>query len=113
MVEIITIGEQQYISKNIVTGVDSISFDVNGLTLDEAKSIFKDVTSLTISNDDGVVYGKYPDIKYSSITEFEDGTITVNMHILSDIERQLRDLHKSQLEQDEVITEILFGGNNE
>ena len=112
MNEIITTGGVSYTATNVTTGVDSISFDVINMTADEAKGAFRDVTSLTVGDENNEAYGKYPDIKLESVTEYEDGRIVITMHILSETERYIRDLKISQTEQDEVLAELLYGGNN-
>lgn len=112
MNEIITTGGVSYTATNVTTGVDSISFDVINMTADEAKGAFRDVTSLTVGDENNEAYGKYPDIKLESVTEYEDGRIVITMHILSETERDIRDLKISQTEQDEVLAELLYGGNN-
>ncbi len=110
MNEIITFGGVNYTAINVITGINTISFSPLGLTEQEAKTVFKDAKALVIG-DGTEIYGEYPNVTFESITIEANERITVNMHILTETEVQLRDLQVSQLEQDEVITELLYGGN--
>lgn len=116
MNEIITVGGVNYTATNIITGMNTISFTLASLTEDEAKTVFKSAESLTVG-DGETVYGEYLYVRFDSITVGADDDITVTMHIMTDIEKQIKELQISQdeqdkaiSEQDEAIAEILFGG---
>ena len=117
MNEIITAGGVEYIAQSIKTGINTISFKLSGLTADEAREAFKNIDSLTVGSGGEDVYGEYPDVKFSSVTLEADDSIIVTMHIPSDIEKQIREVQKTQKEMqaslrdhDEVIAELLYGG---
>jgi hypothetical protein len=112
MNEIITVNGVKYTVHDVSTAPNNISFVVEKITLDEAEEIFKNVTALTVApaDNDADEYGDYPHIEFASISKDADGNITVTMHILTQIELQIKDLQTTQAEQDEAIAEMLFGG---
>jgi hypothetical protein len=112
MNEIITVNGVKYTVHDVSTAPNSISFVVEKITLDEAEEIFKNVTALTVApaDDDNNAYGDYPHVEYASISKDADGNITVTMHILTQIDLQIRDLQTTQSEQDEAIATLMFGG---
>lgn len=100
----------EYAAKSVTTSINAISFKIEGKTTEEAKTAFQPVTELTVGGEDKVVYGIYNNLSYESVTEYADGTVEVTMHIKSDAEVRLDALEQSQAEQDEVIAEMLGGG---
>lgn len=111
MNEIITVNGVKYTVHDVSTGTNSISFVVEKITLDEAEEIFKNVTALTVAPaDDADAYGDYSHVKFASVSKDADGNITVTMHILTQVELQIRDLQTTQAEQDEAIATMMFGG---
>lgn len=119
MNEIITAGGVEYAAQSIKTDINTISFKLSGLTADEAREAFINIEALTVGSGGDDVYGKYPDVKFSSVTLEADDSITVTMHILSDVEKQIREVQKTQnemraslREHDEVIAELLYGGES-
>ena len=107
--EYITANGTKYECQNIVTKENEISFTLAG-EVDTLKSAFKNVTSLTVSAEDDVVYGNYENLRYHLVTEYEDGTVEIAMRILSEVEIAVEDLQKTQAEQDEAIAELVGGG---
>ena len=110
--EYITANGVEYAAKSVTTSINAISFKVEGKTANEAKTAFQPVTALTVSGEDKVVYGIYNNLSYESVTEYVDGEVEVTMHIKSTTEVRLDELERSQAEQDEVIAEMLGGGEN-
>lgn len=117
MNEIITVGGVEYTATKVSTGINTISFMLQDLTEDEAKSVFEAVQSLSVG-DDGGVYGEYPDVEFESVTIGADDSVTVSMHILSKTEKQIRDLQKAvtghdtaMAEHDVAIAGLMFGGD--
>lgn len=112
MNEIITANGVKYTTQNLITGLNTISFMLQGLTVDEAEAAFRNVTSLTVGTDEteDTVYGEYPNVTYESITNDAEENITITMHIPSKMELQIAALQESQSEQDEAIAQLMFGG---
>ena len=108
--EYITANGIEYATKSVTTSINAISFKIEGKTANEAKTAFQPVTELTVSGEDKVAYGIYNNLSFESVTEYADGTVEVTMHIKSDAEVRLDALEQSQAEQDEVIAEMLGGG---
>ena len=115
MNEIITINGVEYTTRNITTGINTISFTLNDPIAD-AEFVFRNVKELTVGDKNGTVYGQYPDVEFESLTIGADGNVTITMHIPTEIEKQIKELQVSyaelrvlQAEQDEVIAE-LYGG---
>ena len=103
--EKITANGITYDAKNVTTSSNSISFSIDD-TAENLKESFSSVTSLTVSDSDGQVYGTYDHILFQSITEYADGTVTVTMHIMSQTEIAIAELQVTQAEQDEAIVEL-------
>ena len=111
MNEIITVNSVDYAAQNVTTGINTISFVLPELTLEEAETVFKKAESLTVGSEDNEVYGYYPNVKFESISKDANGGITVTMHILTELELQIKELQVSQAEQDEAIAVLMFGGD--
>lgn len=115
MNEIITANGVKYTVQNLNTRLNTISFMVQGLTVEDAEAAFRNVVSLTIGTigtdeAEDIVYGEYPNVTYESITKDAEDNITVTMHIPTKTELQIAELQESQAEQDEVIATMMFGG---
>lgn len=89
--EIITAGGVDYTVQNISTGLNTISFVVPEMTVDEAETAFKSVTALTVKTKDGEVYGKYPNVAYASVLKDADGNVSIAMRIPSQMEPDISD----------------------
>lgn len=107
--EYITANGVEYATKSATTSIDGITFTLEG-DVSEIASAFKQVTELTVSGEDKVVYGVYGNLSFSSAMVDSDGLVTVFMSIKSDMEQRVETLEQSQAEQDEVIAEIMYGG---
>lgn len=112
MKEFVTIGDESYVAKKTETGIDTISFTLECSAVETVESAFKKAKSLTVGTD-REVYGEYPDVEYQSMTITAEEEIIVTMHILNNVEKQIRDLQTSQAEQDEAIAQALYGGGEE
>lgn len=113
MKELIMIGDVSYVVEKVETRVNTISFALENPFPEDIEAVFKDVKSLKVGNTDGEVYGDYPDVEYESLTIKATGEIIVTMHILDKNEKQIRDLQESQADQDEVIANLLYGGDTD
>ncbi len=109
MNEKIIVNGANYTAKNVLTGIDTISFTLTE-PMDDPEAVFRETKSLTVGDAEGTAYGQYPDVEYESLTIGADGNVTITMHILTKTEKQIRELQVSQTEQDEVLAEILYGG---
>ena len=96
--EYITANGTEYACTKTTTSINTISFAVEGKTAEEVKTAFKQVTELTVSGENKVAYGIYNNLSYKSVTEYEDGSVEVTMHIKSDEEVRLDALEQSQAE---------------
>ncbi len=110
MNEIITASGVNYTVENVTTGINTISFTVTDPAAGDVEAVFKEVKELTVGDTKGTVYGEYPDVEFESLTISVDGKVTVTVHILTETEKQIRDLQTSQAEQDEAIAAMMFGG---
>ena len=99
----------EYACKEVVTGVDSISFSIVGQAVADIEKAFRPVTELTVSGGDGEVYGTYENLSFESATVYEDGRVMVTIHMKSATELSLESLEQTQAEQDEVLAELLGG----
>lgn len=110
MNEIISVGGVEYPATNVTTGLDTISFGISDLTANETEMAFKNAESLTVSDGTGKTYGEYPDIRFEALTLRADGSVTVSMHILTETEKQIKELQRATAEHDEVLAAMMFGG---
>lgn len=116
MNEIITVGDVEYTTTKVSTGINTISFTLSDMTEDDAKTIFEAAKMLSVGDENGV-YGEYPDVEFESIMIDAEGSITVTMHILSKMEKQIKSLQEAVsghdeaiAEHDEAIAAMMFGG---
>lgn len=116
MNEILTANSIAYTVENVETGINTISFRIVNPVPDDTEAAFKDVKSLTVGTAEEV-YGEYTDVEYESLTIKATGEIIVAMHILSETEKQIRNLQATQAEHgeaiaehDEAIAAMMFGG---
>lgn len=116
MNETITVNGVEYTAKNVAIGIDTISFMLVN-PIENPEAAFRGANELTVGDEQGTVYGQYPDVEYESLTIAADGSVTITMHILTKTERQIRQLQASQAEfqvsqaeQDEAIATMMFGG---
>lgn len=107
--EYITANGVEYACKAVVTGVDSITFSMEGQAVADMEKTFRPVMELTVAGEDKEIYGTYKNLPFVSATVYEDGSTMVTMHIKSDTEIRLESLEQTQAEQDEVIAELLGG----
>ena len=107
--EFVKVNGVEYACKAVVTGVDSISFSIEGQAVADMEKTFRQVTELTVAGEDKEIYGTYKNLSFVSATVYEDGSTMVTMHIKSDTEIRLESLEQTQAEQDEVLAELLGG----
>lgn len=111
--EYITVNGTEYECESVTTGISSISFIMRGQEISDIEAVFKGVTELEVSEKDKVVYGTYEHLSFESATVYEDGNISVTMHIKDAAELRLDELEETQAEQDEAIAGLMFGGDSE
>ena len=88
-------------------------------TVDELKELFTNVTELQIVDEEDVVRGSYENLKFISVEEVvgsvseDDDTsvpsVIVKLYIKSQLEVDVDTLKVTQDEQDEIISELVFG----
>lgn len=111
--EHITANGTDYPCKSVVTGTNSISFTVEGQSISAMEALFREVSELAVSGDDGKVYGTYENLDFESATVYGDGSVRVCMHIPSELELRMKELEQTQNEQDAAIAELYGGGEAE
>ena len=92
--EFVKANGAEYACKAVVTGVDSITFSMEGQA---------------VADENKEVYGVYKNLSFESATAYGDGTVMVTMHIKSKTELRFESLEQTQAEQDEVLAELLGG----
>lgn len=108
--EYITAYDTEYECKKVTTGINTISFVMQGQEIASMEVAFKGITELTVSGEDKAIYGTYDHLSFESATVYEDGSIKITMHIPDAEELRLAELEATQAEQDEAIAELMFGG---
>jgi len=120
MKEFVTANEKIYECSNVTTGIDSITMTMENQIANDMIAEFDGVTELTVSfekkkeeweEDLGLVledpHGIYKNLKLESVTtNVNDGSVSVTMHIKSDIEMRLDALETGQELQDGAIMEL-------
>lgn len=107
--EFVKANGAEYAYSSVITGVDSISFLIEGQAVADIEEAFRPVTELTVAGGDKEVYGAYKNLSFESATTYGDGTVMVTMHIKSKTELRFESLEQTQAEQDEVLAELLGG----
>lgn len=107
--EFVKANGAEYACKAVVTGVDSITFSMEGQAVADMEKAFRPVTELTVADENKEVYGVYKNLSFESATAYGDGRVMVTMHIKSETELRFESLEQTQAEQDEVLAELLGG----
>lgn len=113
MKEFVTANGNIFECTNVTTGIDSITLTMENQDADNVEPFFRDVTDLTVTFEgEEKPHGTYKDLKFESITKYEDGSISVTMHIKSEIEKRLDKIEAEQEIQDEAIAGLgdIVGG---
>ena len=107
--EYVIIGEENYKTESVSTGIDSISFTLSDMAIADAVEKFSGITELKVSGADLEPYGIYKNLTFKSAAVNADGLVTVVFHIASAEETRIANLEQTQAEQDEVIAELIGG----
>lgn len=111
--EYVHIDGKSYEALLIVTSNDSVSFTLQNMTVADAVEKFKSATAVDVSGEDQQIYGAYRNVTFAAVTVNGDNSITVAFKVPSDTEQRISILEKTQEEQDEVIAELLGGGESD
>lgn len=111
--EYITANDTEYECQTVTTGINTISFSMEGQEISRVEAAFKGVTELSVSGEDKAVYGTYENLSFESATVYGDGRICVAMHIPDLTEMRIIGLEATQAEQDEAIASLMYGGDAE
>lgn len=120
MKEFVTANGVIYECKNVSTGLDFIIMKMENQEANEMIDAFESVSELTVSlekQNDSLLedhefaleepHGIYKNLKLESVsTNVEDGSVSVKMHIKSEIERRLGALEEGQELQNGAIDEL-------
>lgn len=108
MKEFVTANGTTYECKNVTTGLNSITMTMDGYTANDLMAAFADVSELTVAFEgEEEPHGTYKNLKLESVTtNADDYSVSVTMHIKSEIERRLDALEESQEIQDGAIMEL-------
>lgn len=111
--EYVHIGGKSYEALLIATSNDSVSFTLQDMTVADAVEKFETATAVDVSGEDQQIYGAYRNVTFAAVATNEDKSITVVFKVPSDTERRISVLEKTQEEQDEVLAELLGGGESD
>lgn len=107
--EYITANGVEYAAKSVSTGVNQITFTLEGQSISDIETAFRVATELTVCGEDKVIYGTYSNLEFVSATVMADESVIVVMHIPTAEELRLAALEAAVAEHDEAIAEI-YGG---
>ena len=111
--EYVHIDGKSYEALLIATSNDSVSFTLQDMTVANAAEKFESATAVDVSGEDQQIYGAYRNVTLAAVTANGDNSITVAFKVPSDTEQRISILEKTQEEQDEVIAELLGGGESD
>lgn len=111
--EYVHIDGKSYEALLIATSNDSVSFTLQNMTIADAIEKFESATAVDVSGEDQQIYGAYRNVTFAAVAINEDKSITVAFKVPSDTERRISILEKTQEEQDEVLAELLGGGESD
>lgn len=111
--EYVYIDGKSYEALLIATSNDSVSFTLQNMTVADAVEKFESATAVDVSGEDQQIYGAYRNVTFAAVNVNGDNSITVAFKVPSDTERRISVLEKTQEEQDEVIAELLGGGESD
>ena len=105
----ITASGIEYAAKSVSTSTNQIRFVLDEQQIGDIETAFRQVTDLTVSGEDKVIYGTYSNLSFESATVYDDGSITVVMHIPTEQEIRMAKLEAAVADHDAAISEI-YGG---
>ena len=118
MNEYVVINDTKY-ECSTLSELHYLYFTFTDKTVDELKELFTNVTELQIVDEEDVVRGSYENLKFISVEEVvgsvseDDDTsvpsVIVKLYIKSQLEVDVDTLKITQDEQDEIISELIFG----
>ena len=111
--EYIKANSIEYECQKVTTGINNISFIMEGQEIGAVHAAFKDITELTVSGEDKETYGIYENLYFTSATVNADGAVCVTMSAKPDTEIRLENLEATQDVHGEAISElaeIIAGG---
>lgn len=110
--EYVIIGEENYKTKSVTTGINSIKFTLADMPIADAVEKFSDVSELKIAGEDLKPYGFYKNLTFASATVDAESLVTIEFHIASATEIRLANLEATQDMQDGAILELanMIGG---
>ena len=118
MNEYVVINDTKY-ECSTLSELHYLYFTFTDKTVDELKELFTNVTELQIVDEEDVVRGSYENLKFISVEEVvgsvseDDNTsvpsVIVKLYIKSQLEVDVDILKITQDEQDEIISELIFG----
>lgn len=111
--EYVHIDGKSYEALLVTTSNGSISFTLQNMTVADAVEKFESAKTVDVSGEDQQIYGAYRNVTFAAVAINEDKSITVAFKVPSDIEQRISVLEKTQEEQDEVIAELLGGGESD
>ena len=113
MKEIVLIASDK-LEAEVTLDIGTISFTVENGEISTMVEKYRNETSLKVSEkEDSEPYGIYENLTFKSVNVDSEGNVTLQFAIQTDIERRIAKLEKTQLEQDDAISEIMFGGEDD
>lgn len=122
MTEFVTANGRIFKCRDITTKGGNVSITVENQDACGLQDFFRNVTELTVSYEKtgsssnlpeepelDKPHGIFRNLLPGPVSMNTDGTVTVEMHIMTESEHRMEALEKSQAEQDAVIAEIMFG----
>ena len=113
MKEIVLIASDK-LEAEVTPDIKSKSVTVENGEISTMVEKYRNETSLKVSEkEDSEPYGIYENLTFKSANVDSEGNVTLQFAIQTDIEQRIVKLEKTQLEQDDAISEIMFGGEDD
>lgn len=104
--EHITVNGAKYAAKSIMTTTNQIVMTLEGQSIADMETAFRQASSLVVSGKDGVVYGTYTGLAFEQAAVLANGDVVVTMHVKSAGELRLDAIETAQAVQDEAIGDL-------
>ena len=108
--EYVIIGGEKFQTEFVSTGINAICFALADIPIADVVTRFSGAKELRISGADLKPYGIYQNVIFASAMVNAEGIVTVTFRIATNEEIRLKNLEQTQVEQDEVIAELIGGG---
>ena len=111
--EYILLNEEKIETSFITTASDYIEITLKSDSFDATYNKFSEVESFKVVDESDTVYGIYTKLKFLFCKIDTDKIATIRFQIGSSLSDRVSTLETSQNEQDEILSELVYGGTSD